>query len=172
MRKTHVVALVVLSGAVANLLWTGTAAADQNYRTQKYPVTAVDAPAARGSVINIHANGPVIYGLERYSLVGAEPSMTYQVTLTIYADPKCTTPVVVGGQPLAFPTALLTTNAVGNGHAKAVFSAQQVAPLVPVKTTVAGEWTFSDADGVAYTTGCRLIDLDVPPPPPPGHARP
>jgi hypothetical protein len=33
-------------------------------------------------------------------------------------------------------------------------------------------WTFSTGGAVAYTTGCQVIALDVPPPPPPGHARP
>ena len=91
----------------------------------------MDAPASRGSVINIHANGPVVYGLERYRLFGAEPSTTYQVTLTLYADEGCKQIAMFGEQELRFPTAALTTNGVGNGHAKAVFSAQQVAPLVP-----------------------------------------
>ena len=136
-------ATAVLCGAVTSLLWQGTTAADQNYRTHSYPLTAVDARAARGSVINIHVNGPVVYGLERYSLFGAEPSTTYQVTLTLYADEGCKQIAMFGEQELRFPTAALTTNGVGNGHAKAVFSAQQVAPLVP-----------------------------PPPPPPPGRAGP
>lgn len=157
MTRTRVLTTGMVSAAAVGLLWPTAAAADQGYQTQEYPVMAVeDAPPARGSVINIHANGPVIYGQERYSLLGAAPSTTYQVILTLYGDLACTTPI------LDFPTAELTTNAVGNGHAKGTFYAQDVAPLVPVATSVRGAWTFSDAEGVAYTTGCQLITLDVP----------
>lgn len=153
------------SAVAVCLLWPTAAAADQTYQTQKYPLVAVgDAPLVKGSVINTHANGPVVYGKEGYRLVGAEPSTTYQVALRIYADLSCRTPA------LFFPTASLTTNRVGNGHATATFYAQDVAPLIPQETTIAGEWTVSDASGVAYTTGCQLIELDVPPPPPPGRA--
>lgn len=166
---------VLMSGAAISLLWPGAAAADQTYRTQKYPVMPVGgAPPASGFVLNVHANGPVIYGQERYTLFGAEPSTSYQVTLTIYGDPECATPAVFNGEPLIFPTATLTTNAVGNGQAKGVFYAADVAPLVPQATRVPGVWTYSGpgSDGVAYTTGCQFIDLDVPPPPPPGRSRP
>ena len=131
MTSTRAWMTVGVSAAAVCLLPTA-AAADQTYLTQKYPLTAVgDAPLAKGSVINTHANGPVVYGNERYSLVGAEPTTTYQVALVIYGDARCTTPVLV------FPTATLTTNRVGNGHATARFYAQDVAPLVPAPTTVA-----------------------------------
>lgn len=166
MTSTRAVMTAGASAAAVCLLLPTAAAADGNYRTQKYPLAAQgDAPLAKGSVINTHANGPVVYGQERYSLVGAEPSTSYQVVLTIYADLDCTTPALV------FPTATLTTNRVGNGHAGATFYAQQVAPLVPVETTVAGEWTFTHGGEIQYRTGCQLIAVDVPPPPPPGHTR-
>lgn len=163
-RTTTAAALVV--GALTLTSWPTAAVADQNSRTQKYPLTAVaGAPDARGWVINVHTNGPVNYGQERYSLAGAAPSTTYEVALEIFGDSACT--VVTG---LVFQTATLTTNRAGTGHAKATFLAQDVAPLIPEPTTVYGEWTFSTGGTVAYTTGCQAIALDVPPPPPPGRA--
>lgn len=165
-RTSTTAAALVATVATTVLAWPATAVADQTYQTQKYPLRAVGgAPEARGFVINVHANGPVVYGQERYFLAGAEPSTSYQVSLEIFGDATCT--VQTG---LVFPTATLTTNRAGVGQAGATFSAQQVAPLIPEPTTVYGEWTFSTSGGVAYTTGCQAVDLDVPPPPPPGRA--
>jgi hypothetical protein len=164
---TRTAAALVAAGAVL-MAWPATASADQTYRTQKYPLVAVGgAPDARGSVLNVHANGPVIYGQERYHLAGAAPSTSYQVALEIFGDEACTTRT-----GLVFETATLATNRAGVGQAKATFYAQQVAPLITTPMTVYGEWTFSTRGAVAYTTGCQAVDLDVPPPPPPGHARP
>lgn len=165
--STTSAAAAVLTGAMVVLGWPTAALADQNYQTQKYPVQAVGgAPEARGFVINVHTNGPVNYGQERYHLAGAAPSTTFQVSLEIFADDACTM-----STGLVFPTATLTTNRAGIGTAGATFGAQDVAPLIPEPTTVHGVWTFSSESGVAYTTGCQAIGLDVPPPPPSGHAR-
>lgn len=164
-KRTRTAAALVAAGTLMLMSWPASAVADQNYRTQKYPVAAVgDAREARGSVINVHANGPVIYGLERYHLAGAEPSTTYQVALEIFADEGCT---LQSG--LVFNTAALTTNGAGVGQAKATFHAEEVAPLIPQPTVVHGEWTFSAGGAVAYTTGCQAIALDVPPSPSPGQ---
>jgi hypothetical protein len=130
--RTRTAAALAAAGTLALMSWPVSAVADQTYRTQKYPVAAVEAaPEARGSVINVHANGPVIYGQERYHLAGAAPSTTYQVALEIFADEGCTVPT-----GLAFDTAALTTNGAGVGQAKATFYAQDVAPLIPQPTVV------------------------------------
>jgi hypothetical protein len=166
MRRTTGAALVA-AGAIVVAGWPAAAVADQTYKTQKYPLTAVgDAPQARGFVLNAHANGPVVYGQERYHLAGAAPNADYDVVLEIFGDPECA--VATG---LVFPTATVTTNRVGNGQARATFLARDVAPLIPVPTTVYGVWTLSTDGAVAYTTGCQPVQLDVPPPPPPGRAR-
>ena len=115
-------------------------------------------------MINVHTNGPVNYGQERYHLAGAAPSTSYDVSLEVFGDSGCT--VATG---LVFETATLTTNRAGVGQAKATFLAQDVAPLIPEPTTVYGVWTFSTGGRAAYTTGCQAISLDVPPPPPPGR---
>lgn len=165
-RTSTTAAAVVATAATAVVVWPAAAVADPTYQTQKYPLRAVGAaPEARGFVINVHTNGPVVYGQERYFLAGAAPSTTYQVSLEIFGDATCTAQT-----GLVFPTATLTTNRAGVGQAKATFYAQDVAPLIPEPTTVYGEWTLSAAGAVAYTTGCQAVDLDVPPPPPPGRA--
>lgn len=159
-------AAALAAGVLISTGWPTAAAADQNYRTQKYPLHAVaGAPQVQGWVINVHTNGPVNYGQERYFLAGAAPATSYAVRLEIFGDPMCT--VVTG---LRFDTATLMTNRAGVGRAKATFLAQDVAPLVPEPTTVYGEWTFRTGGTVAYTTGCQAVALDVPPPPPPGRA--
>ena len=123
---------------------------------------AVAAGAATlGLVLNVHANGPVNDGIERYRLRGAEPRTTYSVALTIWAAPGCT------GQGMSFPTADLTTNGVGNGNAGAVFSAATVAPLVPAPAVLNGMWTFNVGGVLAYKTSCEQISVDVPPSPKP-----
>lgn len=163
--KRNVVASVVAGVALTASLPTA-ALADKAYPTQQYPVTAVaGAPLDRGTVINIHANGPVIYGQERYTLVGAEPSKTYRVHLMLFADPlvldsdTCSMPAL---PPL--DTGDLRTNRVGNGNAKATFTVEEIPPLA-AETRLTGRWTFSDAEGVVYSTGCHVIVLDVPPSP-------
>ncbi len=162
-RKTTAAALA--AGALFTTGWPTAAVADQTYRTQKYPVTAVSgAPEARGWVINVHMNGPVNYGQERYFLSGAAPSASYDVSLEIFEDSACTTTT-----RLVFETATLTTNRAGVGQAKATFLAQTVAPLVLEPMTVYGVWTFRTGGKAEYTTGCQAIALDVPPPPPPGR---
>jgi hypothetical protein len=163
MRKTT--AMLAAGTALLAVGWPTAAVADQTYPTQKYPLSAVgDAPEARGSVINVHANGPVVYGQERYQLAGAAPSTTYDVTLELFADAEC------GSAALPpIPTASLTTNRAGVGQAKATFFAQDVAPLVPEPRTLWGVWRLSAAGVVAYQTECHAINLDVPPPLPPGR---
>ena len=166
--RTGTTAAALAVGALITTGWPTAAVADQNYRTQKYPVRAVaGAPAAQGWVINVHTNGPVNYGQERYHLAGAAPSTAYQVRLEIFGDPTCTT-----STGLVFPTATLTTNRAGVGQAGATFFAQDVALLVRTPMTLYGTWTFSTGPTVAYTTGCQAVALDVPPPAPPGRARP
>ena len=150
---------VAAGGAALGLLLTALpAAADQGYHTQNIAVTPVAGGSGSGTVTNIHANGPVNYGIERYRLRGATPRTTYEVALSIFPDADC------GGEPsLQIPTAHLMTNGVGNGNDGAVFSAATVAPLVPKPAVLNGRWTFSVGSSVAYETDCVQIRVDVPP---------
>jgi len=151
---------VAAGGAALGLLLTALpAAADQGYHTQNIAVAPVAGGSGSGTVTNIHANGPVNYGIERYRLRGAAPRTTYEVALTIFEDTACVTPV----PGLRFVTAQLTTNGVGNGNDGATFSAAAVAPLVREPAVLNGRWTFSVGGAVAYATSCVQISVDVPP---------
>jgi hypothetical protein len=131
------------------------AAADRDYRTQRYDVTD-PAGAVVGFVVNTHAEGPVNYGIERYHLKKAEAG-TYQVALQVHGDPACTVPVLP-----PFLTTTLRTNVAGNAHGGAVFSAADVAQIVFEPVTVWGIWTFTRGDGLTYSTDCVPVTLDVP----------
>lgn len=147
-------AVVASSGTLVALL-AAPAAADRDYRTQKYAVTDASG-AVVGFVVNVHAEGPVNYGIERYALKGAAAG-TYQAALQVYGDPACTVPALP-----VFLTATMTTNVAGNAHGGAVFPTADVAAIVTEPGTVWGIWSFTSADGPTYATDCEQITLDVP----------
>lgn len=157
----HRHAAAVAAATLGLLLTAPPAAADQRYHTQSIPVAPVAGGSGSGTVTNIHANGPVNYGIERYRLRGAAPRTTYWVALTLYADAACTAPL----PGLRFETGQLTTNGVGNGNGGAVFAAADVAPLVREPAVLNGRWTFALTKGgvAAYATGCVQVAVDVPP---------
>lgn len=144
-------------GLVAVAALGGPAArADRVYHSQHIALHAVDdQPLRSGFVENIHANGPTIFAHEIYVLNGAQPGTAYQVTLNIFAlNPTCQ-----GTATAVLPTALITTNAAGNGRGDAVFRPSDV-PTVLRNATHGIIWTLSDSSGVAYSTGCQVVTLD------------
>ena len=153
-RLLRTTSIVLSSGALVALL-AAPAAADRDYRTQKYAVTDA-AGAVVGFVVNVHAEGPVNYGIERYALKGAAAG-TYQVALQVHGDPACTVPALP-----PFLTARMTTNAAGNAHGGAVFPTAEVAAIVLEPSVVWGIWSFTSTDGTTYATDCEQITLDVP----------
>jgi len=152
--------LWVVVGAVAALTAGGVATpveADGVYRTQHIDLQALDgAPLRSGSVTNIHANGPVVYALEQYHVNGAAPRTTYEVMLELYVlDPQCS------GDPAGvLPTASFTTNGAGNGHGKARFAPQDVAPFPKAPAVHGVNWVLMDGTTAAYETGCQQVVLD------------
>jgi hypothetical protein len=141
-------AVIALSGPAAR--------ADQVYHSQHIALNPVgDEPLRSGFVENIHANGPTIFAHEIYVLNGAEPAVTYQVTLNIFVgDPTC-----AGSSSVVIPTAAITTNAAGNGQGDAVFRPSDV-PAFLRHSTVGAIWTVSDGSVVEYSTGCQVVTLD------------
>jgi hypothetical protein len=149
--------MLILTGAAA-LLTVGAAStvtADSVYHTERIALEAIDdAPLRSGSVVNIHANGPNVYALERYLLNGALPNHHYVITLNVHVfDPDCATDAV------PFFSLPISTNAAGNGHTKA--------PTIPPEAVagLAGEhgvnWIVEDEQGTAvYETGCVDVVLD------------
>jgi hypothetical protein len=139
----------------ALLAWPCGVAADRAYHTEQLALEPVaGAPLQSGFVVNAHADGGRVYANERYVLAGAEPDVTYQVTLLLFpGDPTC------AGAGTPIPTAELATNAAGNGEAQARFSPADVPPDLR-GTTIGGLWQVSLDGAVAYETACTAITLD------------
>jgi hypothetical protein len=149
--------ILALTGAAA-LLTIGvssTVSADRAYHTERVSLQAIDdAPLRSGSVVNIHANGPKVYAQERYLLNGALPNHEYEITLWVHVfDTDCSEPAT------PFFDVLISTNAAGNGQAKA--------PTIPPEAVadLEGEhgvnWIVShDGDTPVYETGCEDVVLD------------
>lgn len=149
--------ILALMGAAA-LLSVGAAStvtADRAYHTERVALQAIgDAPIRSGSVVNIHANGPKVYALERYLLNGALANHDYEITLNVhFFDPSCEADAV------EFFRLPISTNAAGNGHTKA--------PTIPPEAVAgfAGDhgvnWIVYDNEGTAvYETGCEDVVLD------------
>jgi hypothetical protein len=79
------------------------------------------------------------------------------VLLLVDVDsPTCAT-----APELMLPTAVLTTNAAGNGTAKTVFAPADAAGLTGL--TVGGRWQVTLAGGgpVLYQTACTAVALDT-----------
>lgn len=152
--------LAVAGALVGAALPASTASADAVFHTARYELHAVGgAPLSSGFVIDIHTNGPQIYALERYHLMGALPSTTYQVTLLAYASLSC------AGAPLAaIPETTITTDALGNTHGSLTFTPADVAGFRnPSGTATYGlVWVLSPQGQTApaYTTGCQVVSLD------------
>lgn len=127
------------------LVGYGTAQADSAYHTERLEFTPLGAETGSGQVINIHANGPVVGAQERYQLKKAKPNSSYEVWL------------VVGGADFMV-TATIETDAHGNGHGSARFSADELAPfsgaVLPVK------WELRVGGVAAYETTTTIVTID------------
>jgi hypothetical protein len=142
--------LVVISTVVLAAALVGTAAADRVYHTERLELTALGGAPGGGMVVNVHPNGPNVYAHEIYSLRAAVPG-TYQVFLNVFPTSlNCT------GTMLAIPTATLTTNASGDGHADAKFTPEEVAPLRGLTFSIS--WTVTGP--ATYVTACTVVTLD------------
>jgi hypothetical protein len=138
---------------------TSPASADQGFHTAKYDLGSVaGAPLRNGTVIDIHANGRAVYAQERYHLVGAAASTTFDVTLVAYADLGC------GGAPLAvIPETSFSTDARGNGHGSVTFTPAEVAKFRDPNggtATYGLRWVLRAGDADVYATGCEVVSLD------------
>jgi hypothetical protein len=134
------------------------ARADQTFHSERIPLLPVNgAPLQSGFVVDIHANRPRIYALERYALNGAMPNTTYGVVSQIYLDPTCSASFLG-----TFPDATLQTNAAGNGEAKYVPISPEVITQFGLHNTTLGiNWQVLSNDGtVMYVTGCIAVPAD------------
>ena len=154
MRPVRFRFLLLIASMVCGV-WVASAAADRAYHAAHLALAPVgSAPLRSGFVENIHANGPNIYAHEIYQLNGAEPTTAYQVVLSIWtANTSC-----LGEPTLRLPTAVVTTNSVGNGLADIVFTPADADGLRG--STVSAMWTLSSGATATYATGCEVITLD------------
>jgi hypothetical protein len=145
--------LLVAAAVAAALVVAPATFADQLFHTSHAAVHAVAvAPLQSGFVNDIHTSGVVNAAHEEYHLNGAQPGTTYQVQLVIYLDQSCAeTPF------LTLPSALLTTNASGNGNANFTFPAS--APNNP-PLQVGIVWQFLSGGVPVYTTDCVPVSID------------
>jgi hypothetical protein len=136
---------IVLAGTLA-----AAAAADRSYHTERLELHGLSGASGGGMVVNAHPDGPIVYAHEIYVLNGAEPG-SYQVTLNIFPSSlNCT------GGSVAIPTAMLATNAHGNGRADAKFTPADAAALRGL--TLSAYWTV--VGPATYVTDCTVITLD------------
>jgi hypothetical protein len=156
---------LLLGAALAVLLLASASPvlADQSNHTTRLPVWLTPAGEAAGhttlragQVVNIHANGPVVFAIENYLLNGAKPMTTYAVVLGFYTG-SCE-----GAFAFPFPNGTtLTTDANGNAHGQARITPEQVASFGLHNTDWGIVWTFVDGAGVAaYSTNCADVHID------------
>jgi hypothetical protein len=130
--------------------FVGTATADQVYHTERLELKGVGGAPGGGMVVNIHPNGPNVYAHEIYTLRHAVPG-TYQVSLNLFMTSlDCT------GATAALPTAMLTTNATGNGRADVKFTPEDAAEIRNMTFSIS--WTV--AGPATYVTACTVVTLD------------
>jgi hypothetical protein len=137
-----------LSVLLTLLVGTSSANADRVYHTERLelaPVAGSDE-AGSGMVVNIHPNGPVVGAQERYQLRNATPHTEYVVW------------IVIGNQDF-MATATLHTDRHGNGHAKARFSAEDLAPFSGA--VIPGlKWVLRSGSADAYETPETTVSID------------
>jgi hypothetical protein len=137
-----------LSVLLTLLVGTSSATADRVYHTERLELVPVEGSGEAGSgmVVNIHPNGPVVGALERYQLRNATPHAEYVVW------------IVIGDQDF-MPTATLHTDRHGNGHAKARFSAEDLAPFSGA--VIPGlKWVLRRDNADAYETPETTVSID------------
>ncbi len=149
---------ILALASAATLLTIGaasTASADRAYHTERVVLHPIDdAPLRSGSVVNIHANGPQVYALERYLLNGALPNHEYEIALTVHvSDTTC------AGEAVEFFRVPISTNRAGNGHSKAPTIRPEAVAGLEGEHGV--NWiVYNDADIAVYETGCEDVVLD------------
>lgn len=146
---TKVLVRILAVAVVVFLASEGPVAADRVYHSERLTFDGGADPDFHGQVVNIHPNGPVHGALERYQVIRAGASTTYEVWIQFCAD---------GGFVDFMSTAELKTNRQGNGHASAGFSAADLAPFSGA--TVHIRWVLKVGGTVRYSTPCTTVTID------------
>lgn len=147
---------LISAGLAAGLLLSvpGVVRADAVYHTERLTLNAVGGAAGTGMVVNVHPNGPNRYAIETYQLRGADPNVTYQVSLHLYVGAAdCS------GTPAAsLATAQIQTNGAGNGTGQLVLAPEDVAALRGMRFPI--NWTVTQAGTKTHETRCTIVTLD------------
>jgi hypothetical protein len=124
---------------------------------QHFPLVPLGGePLRQGFVEVIHPNGPRVFAHHVYQLNGARSNQSYDVVISIW-----TSNLVCADDPaFVLPAAVLDTNTSGNGKAAAVFGPELLTALGLRDLTIGGVVTLFREGSPAYTTGCRVIQLD------------
>jgi hypothetical protein len=135
----------------------GARAANTSFPAQHFALEPLDGePLTNGFVEVVHPNGPQVYARHEYQVNGGAPNEMYDVVISIWvSNLTCT-----GAPPIVIPAAVLVTNAFGNGHASVVHTPDDLALLGIRGLTIGGAVTLLRQGTPAYTTGCRVIQLD------------
>ena len=149
-------ALAVLAASVVTAS-AATLAAAAPSPAQHFPLMPLGGePLQMGFVEVIHPNGPEVYARHVYKLNGARSGQSYQVVISIW-----TSSLTCSGDPqFVLPSAVLVTNASGNGEAGAVFDPELVAALGLRGLTIGANVTLVREESPAYTTGCQVVQQD------------
>jgi hypothetical protein len=147
--------LVLAAGVVTALFATLAAAAP--LPAQHFPLRPVsDEPLKEGFVEVIHPDGPEVYARHVYQLNGAGIDQSYDVVISIW-----TSSLACSDAPeFVLPVAVMVTNASGNGHAGVVHDPELLAALGLRGLTIGGNVTLYHDGAPAYTTGCKVLQLD------------
>ena len=149
-------ALAVL-GAVLVAASFATLAAAVPSPAQHFPLIPVGGePLKTGFVEVIHPNGPQVYARHVYELNGAGSNQSYEVVISIWTSSRACS----GAPEFAIPAAVIVTNASGNGHADVAFDPELMAAFGLRGLTIGGNVTVYHEGALAYTTGCKVIQLD------------
>jgi hypothetical protein len=146
-------ALILLVVALAT---TPGASADQVFHSERIVLTTVaGAPLRSGFVVDIRPNGPIVYELERYVLIGAAPDTRYDVQFEVFINnPSC-----AGSPDFGFLDTTLQTDRFGNTEALVTIPPSAIPPGAR-GTTFGGVWQVLTGGMVAYQTACVPTTLD------------
>ncbi len=153
-RSITKVALLIAVVVCAMLVVALPAMADSVYHSQHIALKPVGcAPLHKGFVENIHANGPTIFALERYVLVGAKPRTQFQVTLVLRFAPD--------QEPFAaLGTTKFWTNGVGNGVGHVTLAPSAAEGLHGMTIYIVWELSSAKTGKVMYHSGLETVTLD------------
>lgn len=156
----RIVSVLVVVIGLAAALGSTAVLADRAYHTHRIPITASGLDGhpelKAGAVVNIHAEGPNVYAVERYMLNGAAPDTAYWIVIQIWFDPACE--VVMFDE---LPTMPLVTDANGNASGMLVFTPEDMVglPKGPVNARVSLRVGAPDGPE-AYGTACSVVMID------------